>query len=270
MKAIFKAKWSVLLAAILLLAALLAGCSQAPKATPAPSSDAGSAKLDKLIMGTSADFPPFEYKDSSGKVLGLDAEIAQRVADKLGVPLTIEDMDFDSLMSTLANGKVNMVLAGLTVDEDRKLSADFSNTYFEASQVIIIRKGDTLVQSAEDLKGKTIGVQLGTTGDVEMTALEAEGTQVARYKKGVDAVMDLINNRVDAVVIDAEPAKVMVKNNPDTTELIDVKLTEEEYAAAVQKGDAALLKAINEVIQEMKDSGEMAQLFDFHVTNSAE
>lgn len=213
----------------------------------------------KVIMSTNAEFEPFEYKDGD-QIVGIDVDIAQKIADKLGVKLEIKDMAFDSLVTDLKSGKSNFIAAGMTVTDDRKKNVDFSNTYFNASQAILVQKGSAL-KAPSDLNGKKVGVQQGTTGDTYCTNEDGKSDvkvgSVSRYNKGVDAVTDLINGKIDAVVIDNFPATKFEQKNPDKIVKLDKALTSEGYAIAVQKGDEALLKVVNEVLSEMKSSGEL-------------
>jgi ABC-type amino acid transport substrate-binding protein len=232
------------------------------------SSSTGSVdkiKADGFVTwSTNAEFEPFEYKDGD-KVVGIDAEISQKIADKLGVELKVNDIAFDTLITELNTGKTNFVAAGMTVTDDRKKNVDFSDTYFDASQAILVPKGSA-IKSRTDLNGKKVGVQQGTTGDSFCT--NEDGTSdikvasVERYSKGVDAVTDLINGKIDAVVIDDFPATKFTEKNSDKIEKLSESLTVEKYAIAVKKGDEAMLKTINEVLAEMKSNGELDKIVD--------
>ena len=155
-----------------------------------------------LVMGTNAEFPPFETRGGEGgaEVVGFDVEVARAIAAKAGLPLKIEDMKFDSLLPALAAGKVDLVLAGMTITEERRQNVDFSIPYYKATQVVLIRKGDPVPQAKEELKGRKIAVQLGTTGDG--VAAEITGQEnVRQFTSAMDAVVELMNSKVDAVVI---------------------------------------------------------------------
>ncbi len=269
------------LAAFLLAAAMtlaLAACQNdsSNKSSSAKSSDSAvessnssaegeQTSIDKIkadgyvTLATNAEFEPFEYKDGEG-YKGIDIDIANKIAEKLGVELQIHDVAFSTVMPELSSGKANFVAAGLTATEDRQKNADFSETYFEAKQSIIVLN-DSAIAKPADLTGKTVGVQEGTTGDIYCTnedgKSEVSGIQVQRYNKGVDAVTDLISGRIDAVVIDDFPANKFVEKNPDKIKKLDDSLTTEEYVIAVQKGDAPMLEVVNEVLKELKDSGEL-------------
>ena len=222
-----------------------------------------------LIVATNADFPPPEYHDSSqsgpdgSDIVGIDAEIAGAIAEKLGKDLVIEDIAFDSLIPELQSGKADFVAAGMTVTEDRLVNVDFSDTYATAVQSIIVTS-DSEIAGPDDLAGKKIGVQQGTTGDLYATD-DFGDENIDRYPKGVDAVQALVQGKVDAVIIDNEPAKVFVGDN-EGLKLLDTAYAEEEYAIAVKKGNTELLEQINTVIQELKDSGEMDSIIGKYIT----
>ena len=210
-----------------------------------------------LTMGTNATFPPYEYKDGDD-VVGIDAEIAQAIADELGMELEIEDIAFDSIIPEIVSGKADMALAGMTVTEDRKASVDFSDTYATASQMIIVKE-DSEIAGPDDLKGVTVGVQLGTTGDIYVSDLEADGTTVERYNKGFEAVQALSQGKIDAVVIDGEPAKTFVSET-EGLKILDEAFTVEEYAIAVKKGNTELLDKVNGALETLKDNGTLDEI----------
>lgn len=240
------------------------------EAASAAASSAASTTLDKIkadgfvTMSTNAEFEPFEYKDGDS-IVGIDADISQKIADKLGVKLKINDVAFDTLTTELSAGKTNFVAAGMTVTDDRKKNVDFSDTYFDASQAIIVLKGSA-IKARTDLNGKKVGVQQGTTGDTFCTNEDGKSDikvgSVERYNKGVDAITDLINGKIDAVVIDDFPATKFVEKNAEKLVKLSDALTVEKYAIAVKKGDAAMLKTINDVLGEMKSSGELTKVIE--------
>ena len=273
------------LAALALAAAMtlsLAACSQngaeskpseassVPASSAGTPSEAASSEALKTIaagaitMSTNAEFEPFEYKDSD-KIVGIDVDIANKIAEKLGLDLQINDVAFDSLIMELQTNKCDFVAAGMTVDEDRLKNVDFSEPYFDASQSIVVPKGGA-IKSPADLNGKTVGVQQGTTGDKYCTNEDGKNDikvgNVKRYNKGADAVSDLISGRIDAVVIDDFPATKFVEKNSDKIEKLSDALTVEQYAIAVQKGNTALLDQINAVLKDLKSSGELDKIID--------
>ena len=221
----------------------------------------GSKSSNTLTMATNADFPPYEFRDGD-KVVGIDAEIAQAIADDLGMELVIEDMAFDSIIAAVQSGKCNVGIAGLTVTEDRLQNINFSDPYTEAAQVIIVKEGSP-VATPDDLMGKTVGVQLGTTGDIY--ADDIENATVERYAKGFEAVNALLQDKIDAVIIDREPAKVFVSQNEGLT-IVDEEFTVEEYAICVGKENTELLEKINGSLARLKDSGKIDEIIAKYIT----
>lgn len=214
-----------------------------------------------LTMGTNATFPPYEYKDGDD-VVGIDAEIAQAMADKLGLQLEIVDMDFDSLVASVQSGKIDMSLAGMTVTEKRKQNVDFTDSYATGVQVIIVKE-DSDIASADDLEGKLIGVQQGTTGHLYCSDDFGEDN-VIPYANGATAVQALLQGKVDCVVIDQEPAKAFVEAN-EGLKILETAYTTEDYAAAVSKDNPALTAALNSALQELKDDGTIQGILDKYI-----
>lgn len=253
---------------VLLLTAF-AGCKKEDaKETTGGTTEAAVAespvlKKDVIVVGTNAEFPPFEYMLDDGVTPdGFDMALIKEIGKKLGKQVKIENMDFDSVLAAIGN-KVDIAIAGLTVDEERLLQVDFSDTYFTAVQSIIVRENDDRIKSADDLKGKKIGVQLGTTGDYIATD-DIEGATVERYKKAITAVLDLVNNRVDAVLIDSATAEALSKANKGT-KVIKGDFDPEYYAIAIPKGDKALQDAINTALAEVKADGTFDKLLKQYV-----
>lgn len=235
--------------------------ASAEDSTESTEDTAGGALPTKLIMGTNAEFPPYEYHEGS-EIVGIDAEVAAAIAAELGMEFEIEDMNFDSIIPSLLSGKVNIGMAGMTVTEDRLQNVDFSDTYAQATQVMIVKK-DSDITTKADLEGKTIGVQLGTTGDIY--ASDVKDAVMERYNKGFEAVQSLLQGKVDVVVIDNEPAKVFVSNNEDLM-ILEEAFEEEQYAIAVAKGDTELLEAINGALAKLTESGEIQKIIDKYIT----
>lgn len=215
-----------------------------------------------LTMATNAYFPPYEYYEGE-EIVGIDAEIAKAVADKLGLKLKIEDMEFDSIITAVQTGKADMGLAGMTVDEKRKKSVNFSDSYATGIQVVIVTE-DSDIASVDDLAGKKIGVQLSTTGDTY--ASEDYGEEfVEQYNKGADAVMALKQGKVDAVIIDNEPAKSFVAVN-EGLKILDTEYVTEDYAACINKENNELLEAVNGALAELKEDGKLQEILDKYIT----
>lgn len=223
-------------------------------------SGSGSSNSDKKVlkMGTNAAFPPFEYYEEN-KIVGFDVELSQMIADKLGMELVVEDMEFNTLLGAVSNGMVDIVAAGMTVTEERTKQVDFTEGYFNSKQMIVTQSSNTDITNADDLVGKKIGVQLGTTS---ATFAEAyiEGAEIIQFDKAALAIADLKNGTVDAVIVDAQPAKELTKGQADL-QILESPFVEEEYAIAIKKGNSDLVDQINKAIQELKDSGDYDKLY---------
>lgn len=259
---------SILLAAAMLAMTACGGSSAtattaAPAATTAAAAETKAAEAapaavktvqeGKLVMCTNAEFPPYEYHDNN-TIVGIDADICAAIAEKMGLELEIEDIAFDSIIPEISSGKADIGAAGMTVTEDRKQNVDFSETYAKASQVIIVTE-DSEVKGFDDLKGKKVGVQTGTTGDIYVTG-DLGDECVERYAKGMEAVQALSQTKIDAVVIDGEPAKKYISEVPGL-KILDESYTDEEYAIAIRKGNTELLDAVNKAIGELKADGTL-------------
>ena len=218
-------------------------------------------KGDELIMATNAYFEPYEYYEGDA-VVGIDAEIAQAIADKMGMTLKIEDMEFDSIIAAVNSGKAHIGVAGMTVTEDRLENVDFSDSYTTATQVIIVQEGSEIA-GADDLEGKKVGVQLGTTGDI--FAADIKDVQLEQYNKGMDAVQALANGMIDAVIIDNEPAKQFVAKAEGLT-ILEEEFVTEEYAIAVAKGNEELLDDINKALDAIIADGTVKGIVDKYIT----
>lgn len=220
-----------------------------------------------LTAGTNAEFPPFEYVGDDGEADGFDIALIKAIGEKLGVDVQVDNMEFASLISSIGN-KIDVAIAGMTVTDERKEAVDFSESYYEAVQYVLLPEGSEIA-TADDLKNKTIGVQLGTTGD--FIASDIEGTTVNTYNKAVDAVNDLINGRVDCVIIDKNPALVFESKFQDEGSKITAidgaqfDFEPEYYAIAMPKGDTALVDAVNKAIEELKADGTFDELVKTYI-----
>lgn len=219
----------------------------------------------KLIMATNAFFPPYEFYEGD-QIVGIDAEIAAAIAEKLGLELVINDMEFDSIITNVKQGAADFGLAGLTVSEDRLKEIDFSISYATGVQVIIVKEGSAIT-SVDDLfaEGATykVGVQLGTTGDMYATG-DFGADRVVAYNKGNEAVMALAKGDIDCVIIDNEPAKAFVKANEGLT-ILESTYADEDYAACVAKGNTALLEAIDKAIMELTEDGTIDAIIEKYI-----
>lgn len=207
-----------------------------------------------LNVGTNAEFPPFEYVDDNGEPDGFDIALIKAIGEKLGVEVQVENMEFDALVAAIGK-KIDVAIAGMTVTEERQQTVDFSNPYYMAVQYVILPEGSEIA-AAEDLKGKAIGVQLGTTGD--FIAEDIDDAEVSQYNKALDAVNDLVNGRLDCVIVDKNPALVFESRFEGQVTAVDgaqFGFETEEYAISIPKGDTALADKINGALQEMMEDG---------------
>ena len=248
-------KLVAVISCISLAVCCFAGCGN--DKTPA----LGTKAEDKLVIGTNAEFPPFEFVDAEIGVIdefaGIDMEIANEIAKSINVKAEINNMDFDGLLLALGNGQVDMVIAGMTVTDERKEQVDFSEPYYTAKQVMIV-PADSAIAKATDMEGKKIGVIDGYTGQ---TCVEDLGYAFSGYKKGTDAVLDVSNDKLDVVVIDSITAEKFIADNEGLKIVEDNDaFGAEEYAVAVKKGNTKLLDNVNKAIKEMKATGFFAGL----------
>ena len=256
---------------------LLTGCGNSnAQTTDEGNTDAAAAETEgntdsgTLIMGTNAQFPPYEYRDENNEVAGIDAEIAAAIADKLGMELEITDMAFDSLIPALQSGTIDIILAGMTADPERAESVDFTDSYATGVQVVIVPEDSDIapVENADgemeiDLTGKLIGVQAGTTGDMYCTDDYGQDA-VRQYDNGALAVSALQNGQIDCVVIDNEPAKNYVAANQGL-KILDTEYVTENYAAAIAKGNTELFDKVNAAIQDLKEDGTIASIIEKYI-----
>ncbi len=216
----------------------------------------------KLVFGTNAEFPPFEFVASQGVIGefdGIDMAIADSIAKDNGMTAEISNMEFDSLLIALENGQVDAVIAGMTVTPERAESVDFSTPYYEATQVMIVKE-DSEIAKAGDMADKKIAVIQGYTGEV---CVKDMGFEYVSFKKGTDAIMELVNGKADVVVIDSATAGKYVSDNEGLKIVEDADaFASEEYAIAVKKGNKELLDKINASIQKLLDEGKVAELSD--------
>lgn len=217
----------------------------------------------KLIMSTNAAFPPYEMTTDSGEFEGIDIETAQAIADKLGLELQIDDMDFDAALLAVQQGKADMVMAGVTVTDERQNVMDFTDSYATGIQSIIVKE-DSDIASVDDLAGKKIGTQRGTTGYLYCSDDFGDENVVA-YDNGLTAVQMLNNGQVDCVVIDNAPAKEFIAANPGL-KLLDTAYVEESYAIGVGKGNTELKDAINTALEELKADGTLQAIVGKYIT----
>jgi polar amino acid transport system substrate-binding protein len=246
---------SLVLVAAMALSVVACGGKKEEAAAPA------AEGKEVLVMATNAEFPPYEFYEGQ-EIVGIDAEIAAAIAEKLGYELKIEDMAFDSIIAAVTSGKADFGLAGMTVTEERLESVNFSETYAHATQVVIVPEGSEIA-SVADLDGKTVGVQLGTTGDIY--AGDIADATIERYNKGFEAVQALTQGKIDAVIIDNEPAKVFVTEN-EGTKILEEDFAVEEYAAAIAKDNTELLEKVNTALAELTEDGTLQAIVDKYIS----
>jgi len=223
----------------------------------------------KLIMTTNAAFPPYEMTTDDGDYEGIDVEIAGAIADKLGLELVIDNKDFDAALLAVQGGEAaDMVMAGVTVTDERKAVMDFTDSYASGVQVVIVPE-DSDIASIDDMQGKMIGVQRGTTGDLYCSDTVENGgfgaENVTPYPDGLTAVQALMNGQVDCVVIDNAPAQEFVTANPGL-KILDTEYANEDYAIGVAKGNTQLLDALNTAIAELKADGTIQSILDKYIS----
>lgn len=213
-------------------------------------------------MGTNAAFPPFEWIEGK-EVVGFDITLSNLIANDYGQKLKIVDMSFDGLIAALQAGSVDFIASGMTATDERRKSVDFSEPYYSSKQTIIVRADDLRVVVVSDLKGRSVGVQAGTTGEIYATE-DIEGASVKSFKTVIDAALALKNGAIDSIIVDELPAKEIVKRNPEL-KIVDDDFFTDEYAIAVKKGNAELLNSINKTIATIKANGVYQKMLDAYM-----
>lgn len=220
-------------------------------------------------MATNAAFPPYESTTDDGGFEGIDVDVAEKIADKLGLELVIDDMDFSAVITSVQSGKEDMAMAGLTVNEERKKNVDFTDSYANTVQVVIVPE-DSDIKTVDDLQNnKKVGCQEGTTGYTlasDSPENGGVGDNAIAYADGATAVQAMISGKVDAVIIDEQPAKEYVKAN-EGLKILDTEYTNEEYAIGVSKENPELLKAINTALNQLKDDGTLQEIMDKYIAS---
>ena len=236
--------------------------SSSEAASTSAAAELTTVEAGKLTMATNATFPPYEMTTDSGEIEGIDVDTAKAIAEKLGLELQIDDMDFDAALLSVQQGKADIVMAGVTVTDERKAVMDFSDSYATGIQSIIVPNGSDIA-SPDDLAGKKIGTQRGTTGYIYCSDDFGDDAVVA-YDDGLTAVQALKNGQVDAVVIDNAPATEYVAANPGLV-ILDTSYAEEDYAIGMAKG-SALEDAVNAALEELKADGTLQSIVDKYIT----
>jgi polar amino acid transport system substrate-binding protein len=223
----------------------------------------GGAAAKPLVMGTESTFPPYEFRNEKNEVVGFDVDLANAIAKKLNRELKIEDMAFDALIPALLSNKIDMVVAGMTITEERKKKVAFSDPYYETGLVFVVRADDNRIKTPDDLKGKTLSTQTGTTSDIQ--ASKIEGVNMKRFQQFTDAFLEVSAGRADACIVNEPTAIDYVSKHPEVK--IAGKLlfegTERQFnGIAVRLEDKELLNGINKALKELKDSGEYDKMVD--------
>ena len=231
--------------------------------TSAAAGELTTVMAGKLTMATNATFPPYEMTTDSGDIEGIDVDTAKAIAEKLGLELQVDDMEFDAALLSVQQGKADIAMAGITVTDERKAVMAFSDSYATGIQSIIVPEGSDIA-SPDDLAGKKIGTQRGTTGYIYCTDDFGEDSVVA-YDNGLTAVQALNNGQVYAVVIDNAPAKEYVAANPGL-KVLETSYAEEDYAIGMNKDNTALVEAVNAALEELKADGTLQSIVDKYIT----
>lgn len=251
---------------VVAFAFVLVACGGGSKEETTEKKPAGSG--DKLIVGLEAGFAPYEYIGEGGKVVGIDIDISEKIAEKLGKELEVKEMDFDGALLAVQSGKVDMVASGVSVTEEREKQMDFSDRYVDSTEVVVVKKDNPAVTEPtwDALNGKIVAVQQGNIADIQVSNTEeTKPAEIKRYTKFVQATEDLKNGKVDCIVMDQMPAEELVAANSDDLKILEGEpLFVDQYAIAVQKGNKELLDVINEVIKELKSSGELEKIIEAH------
>ena len=242
-------------------ASSVASSAASSEAASSAAAELTTVEAGKLTMATNATFPPYEMTTDSGEIEGIDVDTAKAIAEKLGLELQIDDMEFDAALLSVQQGKADIVMAGVTVTDERKAVMDFSDSYATGIQSIIV-PNDSDIASPDDLAGKKIGTQRGTTGYIYCSDDFGDENVVA-YDSGLTAVQALNNGQVDAVVIDNAPATEYVAANPGL-KVLDTSYAEEDYAIGMAKG-SALEDAVNKALEELKADGTLQAIVDKYI-----
>lgn len=240
---------------------------EAPAAEAGSTAEAAATEFTtvedgKLHMATNAAFPPYEMVADDGTFEGIDVDIAGKIAEKLGLELVVDDMDFGSIITSVQTGKEDIALAGLTVTDERKQNVDFTDSYATGVQVVIVPE-DSDIKTIDDLQGKLIGCQESTTGYAYCTDDYGED-MVTAFPSGANAVQALLTGKIDAVVIDKQPAEAYVAQN-EGLKILDTEYVTENYAIGVSKDNTALRDAVNNALKELIDDGTVQAILDQYI-----
>lgn len=253
-----------LLCTIILAGSVLVACqnsqsTQGAKSTESLNSLERVKEAGVLTMGLNDTYPPFEFRDESQNIVGFDVDLGQEIGKKLGVKVEIKTNDWKGIILSLKAKKYDIILSGMSMTEERKKEIDFAGPYIVGGQRVIAKKGDSSIKTADDLKGKTIGVQLGTTGEVAANKIEGV-KELKKYDGITEAFNDLTIGRVDAVVADGQVGGYYLKKNSQDLAVLDVKLSEEPIGIGFRKEDTHLKDAVEKALDELNADGTMSKL----------
>lgn len=221
----------------------------------------GNRAKTALVMGTEATFQPFEYTDEKNNPIGFDVDLAKAIAAELGREIEIRNQPFDGLIGALQAKQIDLIAAGMTITPERAKTVAFSEPYYNAKQAVIVREGDSRITKLDDLKGKIVAVQMGTTGAGEGEKLLGKNnSNLKQFKKVNEAFMELKSGRADAVIIDAPVAASYMKNMSGFQAVGSITFSDEQFGIAVRKEDTKLLGDINKALKKIQDSGKYDEL----------
>lgn len=242
--------------------------AEAGSTAEAAATDFTTVEDGKLHMATNAAFPPYESIADDGSFEGIDVDIAGKIAEKLGLELVVDDMEFGSIITSVQTGKEDIAMAGLTITDERKQNVDFTDSYATGVQVVIVPI-DSDIETIDDLEGKQIGCQESTTGYIYCSDTPENGgygeENVTAFPNGANAVQALLGGKVDAVVIDSQPAQEFVAQNAGKLKILSTEFVSEDYAIGVSKDNTALRDAVNNALKELIDDGTVQAILDQYI-----
>ncbi|AGB42111.1 periplasmic component of amino acid ABC-type transporter/signal transduction system [Halobacteroides halobius DSM 5150] len=245
----------ILLFSLLIGLLVVTGCGQQEATTWSKIQNKG-----KLVVGMDAAYRPFEYHNQNDKIVGFDVDMLQAVADQLGVKLVIKDTAWDGIIPGLKAKKYDVIASAMTITEQREKAVDFSNPYFNAGQVVAVLDSNNTIKSVDDLTGKVVGVQLGTTGDLKVSKMEGI-KKIKRYGKIPQAFIELQNGRLDAVVNDLPVTAAYIMKKPNV-KIVGEPFTSEQYGIAIREADDKLTKKVNAAIKKIKENGTYDKIYN--------
>ena len=254
-------KISVLILTAVMAVSLFAGCGKTGTSSDTQKKDSLQRvkSSGKLIIGLDDSYPPMEFRDEKNNLVGFDIDLGNELAKKLGVQVEFTTTDFNGILLALKSSKFDAILSALSITEKRKQEIDFAGPYIDGGQIIVVKKGNDKINSQTDLKGKTVGAQLGSTG--EQAALKVQGTkEVKRYDKVTEAFHDLAIGRIDALIVDGQVGGYYTKKDSAEYKILTEKLTKEPEGIGIKKEDKELKDALQKALDELKADGTLSKL----------